>query len=707
MREWTYVRKDGSTFPVELTVNPVRDSHGELVGYIGVGRDITERKRNEDALKQYNDRLRAVNRSLALSDRRLQKISSHVPGMLYQSERYQDGHIKILYCSDAVKTIYGVSKEELSQDLLLVNMMRSPEDNRRLEAALHECFVNLKPLNLEYRLWRPDGTIKWVVNHGTPERGDDGVTTLYGYVSDITELKQVEEDLRKTKATTDELNAKLQEEIARANELAKHAEEANKAKSRFLANMSHEIRTPLNGILGYTQLLRKSQNLGQWERERIDIIHRSGDHLLNLINDLLDLSKIEAGKLDLRTGSFSLASLLTGVGEMMRARAESKGIEFRCEPWDFINNRPADAFPLMVHTDERALRQILLNLVGNAIKFTPSGSVVLRVGFAEHSNTSAKQNTRKTRFEVIDTGIGIAKEDLDTIFEDFSQAKHQPLSLGGTGLGLAISRRLVQLLGGSIHVESAIGNGSVFWFTIPLDLSTAALAAEAALNNRQFHYLGYEGGRRKILVVDDNRENRALVSDMLTPLGFEVQTAASGDEGCLMASQVHPDLILMDLRMAGMSGFEAVARLKQDPHLQAISVFAFSASIVEEDLARPEYKLFDTFIPKPFKEKALLDAIGKHLGLKWIEQESEAKPKSQGASASVLPDGVTAAMLQPIYKAALIGDSGAVQLAAQKLAQIKPACEPFAQSVIQLAKDFHLDKLVLLLEEQMEKLHKT
>lgn len=707
VREWTYVRKDGSTFPVELTVNPIRDSHGELVGYMGVGRDITERKRNEDALRQYNDRLRAVNRSLALSDQRLQKISSHVPGMLYQVEHYQDGNIKMVYCSNAVKNIYGVGKEVLEQDIKYVNKLRSPEDNARAELAVVECFTHLKPLYLEYRLTLPDGKIRWVINHGTPERGEGGVTTLYGYVSDITEIKQVEEDLRQTKAITDELNLKLKEEIERANELALRAEEANKAKSRFLANMSHEIRTPLNGILGYTQLLRKSQNLGQWERERIDIIHRSGDHLLNLINDLLDLSKIEAGKLDLRTGSFSLGALLTGVGEMVRARAEAKGLEFRCEPWDFVNDRPAQAFPEMVHADERALRQILLNLVGNAIKFTHNGAVMLRAGFAESAANAVSRNTRLIRFEVRDTGIGITEEDLEGIFEDFKQAKHQPLSMGGTGLGLAISRRLVQLMGGSIHVESVMGEGSVFRFTVPMDLSTRALAAEAAQNQRQVEYTGYEGRRQRLLVVDDNRENRILASDILTPLGFEVHTASSGEEGCRMAAQVHPDLILMDLRMPGMSGFEAVAEIKRDVHLQGVVIFAFSASLVEEDINRPEYALFDAFIPKPFDERVLLDTIGKHLGLKWTLQADNGKQPTPVAMSQAVPEGMTAAMLQPLYKAALIGDSNAVQQAAKELAQDNPQNEPFVQFVILLAKDFHLDRLVLLLEDQLEKLNKT
>ncbi|WP_325481534.1 ATP-binding protein [Piscinibacter sp.] len=376
------------------------------------------------------------------------------------------------------------------------------------------------------------------------------------------------------------------------------AADANRAKSEFLANMSHELRTPLNAILGYAQLLQWDQTLTPKQTAGLSTIEKSGQHLLSLIDDILDLAKIEAGKVGLRPASLDLHAFLRGIGDIARVRAEQKNLEFACE---------AEDVPALVEADETQLRQVLLNLLGNATKFTDHGSVRLHV--ARLSGDAAQV---RLRFEVRDTGLGIGEEDLKTLFQPFQQVGDIERRRGGTGLGLAISRRLVRLMGGDIEVSSTLGQGSSFRFdlTLPLARSHETSAGERVAT-------GYAGERKKVLVVDDVIENRMVLVDMLQPLGFVTYEAGDGRAGLEQAQAVKPDMILMDNVMPVMNGLEATRRLRALPVFKDVPVIAISASASQSDMDEAAQAGATDFLPKPFRAAQLLSLLERHLGLRF------------------------------------------------------------------------------------------
>ena len=387
------------------------------------------------------------------------------------------------------------------------------------------------------------------------------------------------------------------------------ADAANRAKSVFLANMTHELRTPLNAILGYSQILLKDPELSVRNRERVTTVDRSGNHLLSMINEVLDLSKIEAGKLTLLLTSFSLEALLDDLCAAFRLRFTEKGLTFE--------NVRAPGLPAVIHTDAGKLRQVLFNLLGNALKFTRQGTVRLVVGPAAGASDVV-------RFAVADTGVGIASEELRHIFLAFHQATGNEGATQGTGLGLSISQRLVELLGGHLAVESTPDQGSRFWFDLPLPpvaVAGALLASDAAAPSQPV-VVGYRGPVRRLLVVDDEAVNRRVLVELLDPLGFETEEAASGEE-CLERCVAHPpDALLLDLRMGRMGGLEVARTLRQRGGVAgALRIVAVSASVFADDRQEAIDAGCDDFLPKPFKEEQLLDVLGRSLDLTWTLAE--------------------------------------------------------------------------------------
>lgn len=402
------------------------------------------------------------------------------------------------------------------------------------------------------------------------------------------------------------VNAELQKANDDLRAAMERAEVANRAKSAFLASMSHELRTPLNAILGYTQILKRDKSLSVPQQTGISTIQQGGQHLLALINDVLDLSRVDAGKMEFHPKPVRLGDLLSVVADIVRVRAEQKHLYFELELMEGL--------PVAVSVDETRLRQVLLNLLGNAVKFTDRGAVRLRVSALPAGQGQAADVTR-LHVEVVDEGIGIAVDQQENIFRPFEQVGDTSRRAGGTGLGLAISQQLARLMGGVIQVESAPGKGSRFWFEVPLKV----VEAPGVLGNGELIATGYAGPRKTILVVDDVATNRALLRDLLGSLGFHTLEAEDGSAALRQTQAVQPDMVLLDMVMPGMDGIETTRRLRADQRTSTTPVLIISASSTPEEEERSLEVGANAFLAKPVNEHDLLREIGAHLKLEWTE----------------------------------------------------------------------------------------
>jgi signal transduction histidine kinase/ActR/RegA family two-component response regulator len=407
-----------------------------------------------------------------------------------------------------------------------------------------------------------------------------------------------EQELQRHREHLEEL---VRERTAELEAARDRAEVANRAKSAFLAAMSHELRTPLNGILGFAHLLLQDASLGVRQRRGVGIIKSSGDHLLTLINDVLDLSRIEAGRLDLFPVRFELAALLKVVNDIARVKAEEKGLRFHFHAGPGVSAAALG--------DDKRLRQVLLNLLANAVKFTDEGEVRFNV-----TRQNAGGGRARLRFEVADTGIGIAPDQLQRLFQPFEQAGDVDRRAGGSGLGLSISRQLVRLMGGEIEVDTAPGRGSRFGFELALPVFDAI----DPVGPPPLAITGYEGPRKRVLVVDDVPVNRAVLVQLLGGLGFEVDEAGNGLEGVHRARELRPDLIVLDNVMAVLDGLSATRLLRADERLKSIPIIAASASASAEHQQASLAAGADAFLPKPIDVQRLLQEVGALLSLRWV-----------------------------------------------------------------------------------------
>ncbi|MEI2610215.1 MAG: two-component regulator propeller domain-containing protein [Candidatus Promineifilaceae bacterium] len=526
------------------------------------------------------------------------------------------------------------------------------------------------------------------------------VAAGYGYR--VRSLRQRTWDLeREVVVRTRELinaNQQLQGAEEDAEQARELAEAANQAKSVFLANMSHELRTPLNAILGYADILKRYTDHTSPLSNGLTVIEQSGEHLLTLINDVLDLAKIEAGKMDLSPAPVQLPTFLRQIIDIIHARAEAKELT--------LNYETLSSLPITVLADEKRLRQVLLNLLGNAVKFTDQGHVTLRISSRQQTVDSGQEGSTfplpstvcHLHFEVEDTGIGIADDQLEHIFQPFEQVSGAERRVEGTGLGLSISQQIVQQMGSQLQVKSEPGRGSTFWFEVTLPVIGAA-APDQRVSRREI--IGYEGPRQKVLVVDDKAFNRQLLVDMLAPLGFEVHTAEDGQQAVEVAQLWQPHLILMDLVMPVKTGIEATQELRQQPTFAEVSIIAVSASVLEADEEKSRAVGCDAFLRKPVQMDNLLDILQAHLQLDWIWVEPGDHSETTATPLIAPPQEE----LTILYKLAQSGRILDVQAHVTHVAQLDDVYHPFCDRLHGMVRGFEIDQIVAFVGQFIMEAH--
>ncbi|OCQ94322.1 hybrid sensor histidine kinase/response regulator [Oscillatoriales cyanobacterium USR001] len=647
---------------------------------ISVSQDISDRKQAEE-------KLRASETSLAVAQR-IARVGSCEVDLINNTSTWSE---QLFYIFGLDPTQPKLTPEELPRFI-------HPDDRELWEKKFKTSLIEKKPHKIEYRIVLLDGTIRYIESRAEAVLDRNGQAyKLLVTLMDISDRKQTEIALQKAKEAADR---------------------ANRAKSEFLSNMSHELRTPLNAILGFTQLLTRDSSLKPEQKEHLGIISRSGEHLLGMINNILQMSKIEVGQVTVRKENFDLSRMLKNLEQMFQLQAEKKNLQLI---FDIDKN-----LPQYVKTDEGKLRQTLINILGNAIKFTQEGGVTLRVKMqgADSSNESnfIAPSSGFILFEIEDSGLGIASEEMENLFQPFIQTESGRKTQEGTGLGLPISRQFIQLMGGDIVAISEVGKGSIFKFNIEVTLPDRVEIKESKTTQR---VIGIEPGQQeyRILAVDDRVESRLLLVTLLTAIGFYVRAAENGAEAVDLWSTWEPHLILMDMRMPVMDGYEATKQIKTHLKGQATVIIALTASAFDEERAIILSVGCDDFVAKPFREQVILEKIAKYLGVRYIyeeqvsflpEGEGQASPLKTGTAASEKTD--SSFVLDPssfqdmpiewvdnLYGAANCVDNDSIF---QLLAQIPSDRADFRQALADLVNNFRCDRILDLIDEN-RKSHKS
>ncbi|WP_366025328.1 PAS domain S-box protein [Microcoleus sp. PH2017_08_TRC_O_A] len=654
--ELRFRKKNGTERTALLSIETI-DIEGEAC-FLSISSDITDRQKAETALREAEEKYR--------------NIYENALNGIFQTAA--DG--TYLSANPALAELYGYeSPAELIAAQPNFKNQLYVKPNRRSEfVALIDEYGILS--NFESEIYRKDGSIIWI-SENCRAVCDPAGNLLYheGFIKDITDSKEAQIKMEQAKEA---------------------AEAANKAKSTFLANMSHELRSPLNAVIGFAQVMIRSKNLSPENQEDVGIILRSGEHLLTLINQVLDLSKIEAGRTTINEKSFDLYRILDDLEDMFALKAEEKGLQL-------IFDRDAEV-PHYISTDEVKLRQVLINLLNNAIKFTSQGGVSVQVKGGKrnlHKNSADEMPGRYSlHFEVQDTGAGIATEEIHQLFEAFVQTTTGKDSQEGTGLGLAISRQFVQLMGGEITVSSEVGKGALFQFDIQVHLveasdieSKKALRRVVALEPNQPPY--------RLLIVDDKPLNRQLLVKLLSPLGFLLREANNGQEAVDIFRDWEPHLIWMDMRMPVMDGYEATKQIKTTTGGQATAIVALTASVLEEERAVILSTGCDDFMRKPFREEDIFAAMGKHLGVRYIyEEPTEVSMGGAGESSQDVLTPEAIASLSPDWRVQFKQNILSVDMEAiaSSIAQIGTINPSLAAALQDCINNFEYDRILTTID---------
>ncbi|BAY24667.1 multi-sensor hybrid histidine kinase [Calothrix sp. NIES-2100] len=727
---------------------PEMGDDGDIKGYIGTVTDITERKLAEEALQESAERERAIAQVIqrmrqtldletifAATTQELRQVLDCDRVVVYRCNPECDGEFVSESVGSGWISLLEVQANnpnfKLETDCGMMTLLDHPDNLQNPDLPTHQsisyqCVSDIHqagfqphdisilerfqakayitvPILCGDQLW---GLLTSYQNSGPRHWKTEEINIVVQIGNQLGVALQQVQLLAQTQSQSQALQAAV---IA--------ADAANRAKSEFLANMSHELRTPLNAILGFTQIMSRENSLSSQNQQHLAIINRAGEHLLNLINDILEMSKIEAGRTTLNITSFDLITLLKSLEEMLCFRAASKNLNLVFEY--------APDLPQYVQTDESKLLQVLLNLLGNAIKFTTKGSVILRVsmGAGEHFSPRRSANDLREReqgeenfphpyrifFEVEDTGLGIAPQEINLLFEAFGQTETGRKSHQGTGLGLAISRKYVQMMGGDITVNSTLSEGSKFAFDIQINPTSVN---EIHLPQNQSLVIGLvpDQAEYRILVVDDAPESRLFIVQLLTSIGFLVWEATNGEEAIALWQEWQPHLILMDMRMPVMDGYEATSVIKATEAQQPTShqrtiIIALTANVFQEQRAAMIQAGCDDLINKPFREEILLKKLSEYLGVRYLyQQENNRLVTARQTIAQILPPAdlvpllsqMSSTWLTELYHAAAqCSDDMILDL----LSQIPVDNQGLQTFISDLASNFHFERIMELIEQ--------